>query len=116
MPKEIRTTKVVIKTQFPAIHSWPECSYKDVEYLKHPHRHVFHVTMKWNVSESREIEFIRMKQFVDSYIRYYMWDKDLGNISCEAIAEKLANQFDAEFTSVYEDEENGAEYERRWEQ
>ena len=30
---------IEIKTDFEAIHNWPECPFEDVDFLKHPHRH-----------------------------------------------------------------------------
>jgi len=102
--------RIVIKFSFPAIHSWPECPFSDVGYLKEPHRHVFHVTMKFDVThDDREIEFIRKKTEVESDIRQRWANQDLKKMSCEMMAEELAIKYGASFVSVFEDDENGAE-------
>jgi hypothetical protein len=100
---------IVIRTNFPATHCWPECPIPDVAYLRNPHRHVFHVEMKFKTSKDREIEFIYMKQRVDHHIQMGYTNQFLGAKSCETIAEELLKTFDADFVSVFEDNENGAE-------
>jgi 6-pyruvoyl-tetrahydropterin synthase len=102
---------IVIRTQFEAIHNWPECPIKEVEFLKHPHRHMFHVEMKWTVSHAdREKEFIMMKRRVDQYINSVWTGRNIGRLSCENIADTLVGQFkDCIFISVFEDNENGVE-------
>lgn len=101
---------IVIKTSFDAIHAWPDCPFFEVEYLKSVHRHVFHVTLKWEVfHNNRDKEFIIMKQQVESFI-YKNWKgKNLGTKSCEQLAVELLKRFDAVYVSVFEDNENGAE-------
>ena len=103
--------KIVIKTQFTAIHQWSDCPHKEVSFLRNPHRHIFHVTMKWKVTHNdRDKEFIVMKNRVNTFIRNN-WDRNfLGNMSCEMMAETLSATFNADFVSVFEDNENGAEY------
>ena len=103
---------IVIKTQFTAIHHWPAAP-DDVAYLRGPHRHLFYVTMKWGVThEDRDMEFIQTKNNVDSFIRINWHNQYIGFKSCENLAITLANKFDADFVSVFEDNENGAEYVR----
>ena len=103
-------TFIAIKTNFEAIHCWPECPIEDVAFLKNPHRHIFYVEMKWETTGDRQIEFIRQKREVENYIDWHLRGKDLGSMSCEAIAEKLAKMFEADFVTVWEDNENGAIY------
>ena len=101
---------VVIKTQFPAIHSWPACDIPSVSYLRHSHRHMFHVVMKFQVTHNnREIEFISMNEKVSASLNLFYKGKDLGSKSCEMIAWELMEEFNASFVSVFEDDENGAE-------
>ena len=101
---------VVITTQFPAIHNWPDCDIKEVGFLSHSHRHIFHITMKFEVSHNnREIEFLYMKKKLDDWIDDNYRYKHLGSKSCEDIATELLKKFAAYFVSVFEDEENGAE-------
>ncbi len=105
--------KVVIRTSFTAVHCWPECPYEDVNYLRNPHRHEFHVTVKFDVSyNDRDIEFIRAKEEIDKHLRTNYHCKDLGRMSCEDIANEIMNKFGACFVSVFEDNENGAEIEQ----
>lgn len=101
---------VVLTTSFPAIHAWPDCTIKEVSFLKTPHRHIFHVTMKFPVNHNdRDIEFLDKKQAVDMHIDELYRYRDLGKRSCEDIAEELLLTFEAVFVSVFEDNENGAE-------
>ena len=102
---------IIINTQFPATHCWPECSIIEQIHLRHPHRHMFHVRMKWRVwDDNREIEFLEMKRVVEEFINEAWWGKFLENASCEMLCKRLAAQFDACYVRVMEDAENGAEY------
>ena len=100
---------IVVKTQFEALHCWPECPIEEVSFLKNLHRHIFYVVMKWKVWHTdRQKEFIVTKRAVDTAIQ--KWDKDLGRASCEDIADRLHDTFlDCTFVSVFEDNENGVE-------
>lgn len=110
-------TFIFIRTQFPAIHNWPEASSKcpASSFLSHPHRHMFHVVIKVAVAHTdRDVEFIEFKDAVNSYIRKHMWNYDLGRMSCEDIALSIVSAatgiigrepFSVE---VSEDGENGA--------
>lgn len=102
---------VVIRTSFEALHAWPECPYKSVDFLKSSHRHVFHVEMKIRTDGDRQIELILLKRNVDIFICAEFKGKDLGRTSCEVLARKLAEEFNADSVSVFEDAENGAIYE-----
>lgn len=101
---------IVIKTSFEAIHNWPDCPIEEVSFLKHPHRHIFHVKMKWDVSHNdRDIEFIQAKRKVDNFVEWHWAGKNIGAKSCEMLAQTLLDLFNASFVSVFEDNENGAE-------
>lgn len=101
---------IVIRTRFAALHHYPDAS-GSTEFLKHPHRHVFYVEMKWHVADNnREIEFLKKKAEVNLFIGTNFNGQDLGAMSCEDIAETLSKRFKAYFVSVFEDNENGAEY------
>lgn len=103
-------TNIIINTSFTATHHWPECPIETQSHLRHPHRHIFHVKMKWEVHhDDRDIEFIEMKRLVDDFIMQTYWDRFLGRTSCEMICEQLADQFNACYVRVMEDNENGAE-------
>lgn len=109
---------IVVKTQFEAIHCWPECPIKEVAFLKNPHRHVFYVIVKWVVNHNdRDKEFIIMKRELDRFIHLTLFripennfGIDLGRMSCEDIADHIHKAFpDCCFVSVFEDNENGVE-------
>jgi hypothetical protein len=102
---------IVVQTTFEGIHSWPGCPHEDVAFLRNPHRHIFHVKMKFEVThDDRELEFIKVKREVTQYIHDEMNSTDMGSMSCEMIALDLLTTFPhACFASVYEDGENGAE-------
>lgn len=101
---------ITIKTTFPAIHSWTGCPLQEVFYLREPHRHIFYVTMRFEVTHNdRDIEFISQKNIIEDLIINVYRNHDLGDKSCEDIAEELGNKFGASYVSVFEDNENGAE-------
>ena len=101
---------IIVTTNFSAIHHWPECPIEEVRYLREPHRHLFHVTIKAAVSHGdREIEFIDLKNTVNRYLAERYEGKFIGRTSCEDIAEDLLTHFSVESVSVLEDGENGAE-------
>jgi len=97
-----------ITFQFPAYHSW-HAAFKEVEFLKHLHRHIFHVKMKWVVDHAdRDIEFIDAKRMVEKWVEENWKEQDV-QMSCEMMADRLLEQFQAYSVSVSEDNENGAE-------
>ena len=116
MPK----TFIVIRTQFTAFHKWlaaPDI----VAFLRYPHRHVFHVEIKYLVGhDDRDREFFIEKERLENYIgvRYHqhIYNKEeVPELSCEMIAKDIATKFEADYVSVFEDNENGAEYYRTFE-
>jgi hypothetical protein len=110
-------TFVVVKLRFEAIHCWPDCPFLDVFFLKTPHRHEFWVEVKIPVQhDDRDVEFIRAKRELQTFVRVTYADKDLGAMSCEMIAREILSteelSFDRQSVSVFEDGENGAVVER----
>lgn len=102
--------RIIITTSFPAIHHWPGCPHEDVKYLRQQHRHVFHVTLKFEVAhDDREIEFIRKKNEVEEVIADEFYNKYIGSYSCEMLADWMLRNFGACYVKVMEDNENGAE-------
>lgn len=100
---------IKIKTQIEGIHSWKDCSLKDVDFLKYPHRHIFYITAIKKVNHNnREIEIITLKREIDNYLNQIQdKNKSFGNWSCEMIAEKLLIKFNLYECEVLEDNENG---------
>lgn len=109
-------TNIIINTQVEGIHHWPGCNIKEVEFLKHPHRHIFHICCKKEVThDDRDIEIIQLKRKIKDYLFevYGMpFPKvacQFGARSCEMLAKELLIEFDLNYCSVLEDNENGAE-------
>ena len=100
---------IIITTSFIAIHNWPSCDIEEVLFLRFPHRHRFTVECKLEVKESREIEFIKLKQKLDTYLAQYYNEQDIGSMSCEDICIDIQNRFHFDYIKVMEDNENGAE-------
>jgi len=101
---------VVIRTEKEALHCWPSCPFPEVSFLKDPHRHKFFIEVWVETTLDREVEFIMLKTEVDQFLAGLGYD--LGSTSCEVLAERLADRFNASKVSVFEDNENGAVYER----
>lgn len=115
MQKKI-STLINVTLQIEGLHLWPEAT----NYLKHEHRHVFHITCKRLVTHSdREIEIIQFKSQIIHYLQSVFSTRKLkgtelticnfGRMSCEDIAELLLKEFDLQYCQVLEDNENGAE-------
>jgi hypothetical protein len=107
------TTTVFCTFAFPGVHRWPNAD----NYLKHPHRHLFHVRAEASVeADDREIEFIDMRDYLAvCYQQLTKGRGDLGGLSCEQLAEEgiefLKARYNDERTyrvDVSEDGENGA--------
>lgn len=106
------TTNIIITLQFEGFHNWGTIPREHQEqYLKNLHRHIFHVTCKKSVEHhDRHIEFIQFKREIQNYCNSYLSTKrDIGNMSCEMIAQQLIVKFDLNYCKVMEDNENGAE-------
>ena len=85
-------TFVEIKTQFQALHNWPECNIKEVSYLKNIHRHLIYVNVKIQTYKDRGIEFFQLKENVDKIIEDLYSNnrtKLLGRKSMEEIAKDI---------------------------
>lgn len=103
--------RIFITFQFEAIHRWDTCPFEDVAFLRAPHRHIFHVRMeKIVLHNDRDVEFIMWKRKILEYVRGHLEGQDLGNTSCENLAETFAIIFDSCKVEVSEDGENGAIY------
>ncbi|HIG71897.1 MAG TPA: hypothetical protein EYQ46_17960 [Myxococcales bacterium] len=97
----------------------PTRDLEGVEFLKHLHRHMFHIRAEIVVSkndDSREIEIILAKRAIEKFIDDSYPDKNMGNTSCEVLASKIWNFLSAEYgtvemgVTVLEDNENGSTY------
>ena len=106
-------TNIIITLQVEGLHCWPDCTIKEVDFLRNQHRHLFYITCKKEVNHSdREIEIIQFKHRVFDYLASRYWNKtcfQFKNMSCEQIAQELLRAFNLCYCSVLEDNENGAE-------
>ena len=98
---------IVVKLQFEGIHRWENCPLEDVSFLKDYHRHIFYIELTKEVNHNdRDIEIIMLKREILNY--FGSQPVQLGNSSCEDIAERLLYMFKATSVKVTEDNENGA--------
>lgn len=77
---------IVVNTKFEGIHNYPNAP-KEVEFLRVPHRHEFHVHVEMETfHDDREIEFIMVKRALDKKLNELYGDIEIGRTSCEQIA------------------------------
>jgi len=107
---------ISIKVQLSGLHRWIGATeFPTVDFLSNLHRHLFYFNLKFQVENSdRELEFFLTSYDVITYLTTKYYDDkykilNFNGSSCETIAEDLLTFFDADFVSVYEDNENGAE-------
>jgi len=106
------TTEVFCRLQVEGTHSWPACDVEGVDFLRHVHRHIFHVEARVVVDHpDRDREFIDLKRELTQHFRE-MEDiygcVNFGAKSCEMIGAELIHLFDLSSVTVSEDGENGA--------
>jgi hypothetical protein len=109
-------TEVYCTLQVEGTHNWPGCPYDEVDYLRVPHRHVFHVKAFAIVNhDDRDLEFIMLKHKIQAYLESKYFDPFgphklcvFGAKSCEMLARELIEQFGLSRCEVNEDNENGA--------
>lgn len=110
-------TNVIVKLQVEGMHNWPAAKdiFPEVSFLSDMHRHIFHITVKKEVTHSdRDVEFIIFKRNVQYYLKNKYYNEPMrmhmfNSKSCEMIAQEIFDYFDCEYVSVFEDDENGAE-------
>ncbi len=102
------------------IHMYPQAltdpALKEVSFLGHPHRHMFHFKVKIEVyHDDRDLEFILFKRELESLYGSEGSTLQLDHKSCEMIARELAKYIQSKYPSrdltisVAEDNENGCE-------
>lgn len=97
------------------IHHYPAAqSIAGVEFLAHPHRHIFHFRVEIQVfHDDRELEFILFKRELEGLFSAD-GPMEINHKSCEMLARDLiayiTNKYDGRrvVVSVSEDNENGA--------
>lgn len=94
--------------QFEGFHCWPDAP-PEVNFLRYPHRHIFHVTAVKAVQHGdRDIEFILLKRHIEASISEKLKSPEVNSWSCEHWAQWLIDTHDLESAVVSEDNENGA--------
>lgn len=104
---------IFVTFQREGIHSYPDAP-EGVEFLRHPHRHIFHFRVDIEVfHDDREIEFILFKRELEAQYNE-IGALELNHRSCEMIADDLADYIQDNYPGrdikieVSEDGENGA--------
>lgn len=118
-PKQgaIAERQIWVTFQKEGIHKYPAAltdpRLKDVEFLGHPHRHIFHFRVGVSVVHNdRDIEFILFKRELENL--YADGTMQMDYKSCEMLAEELITYIAETYpnrkieVSVSEDNENGA--------
>lgn len=113
MTKIKKSICINVSFEFAAIHCWPDAKGKH-EYLKNPHRHIFKCQVSLEVFHNdREVEFLALKDQLNNFCSTKWADKNIGQMSCEMIAEELYSFIAISYLgrdviiSVSEDGENG---------
>jgi hypothetical protein len=108
----IETRQIFVTFQKEGIHRYPDAP-EGVEFLRHPHRHMFHFRVKIDVFHNdRDIEFILFKREIESL--YSAQTLEVDYKSCEMLAEELIDYISKKYpkrkvsVEVSEDGENGA--------
>lgn len=105
--------EVYCTLQIEGTHNWPNCPFDEVDYLRVPHRHMFHIKAHKSVGHhDRDTEFIILKHKIQNYFKIYYNEQQhlhvFGAKSCEMIAQELIDAFDLCKCEVNEDGENGS--------
>lgn len=103
---------IFVTFQKEGIHKYPDAP-EGVEFLAHPHRHMFHFRVEIEVfHDDRDLEFILVKRELEGL--YADEILELNNKSCEMMADDLADYILNKYpgrnvvVTVSEDGENGA--------
>lgn len=104
----VKTTYIWVTTSFVGFHRWKDAP-SEVEFLRHFHRHVFHVKLFVPVShDNRDVEFLQLKDRLDAYLVLTFGGEGFEH-SCEQIASMILDVYPhATRCEVSEDGENGA--------
>jgi hypothetical protein len=105
------TTHIIVTVRREGTHSWPECPLEEVSFLRHPHRHLFHVRLWVPVThDDRQLEIILVSRDLHRWLTTHYGDPmQLGRRSCEMLAHELLDAFGAARVEVLEDGEHGAD-------
>ncbi len=112
-------TNIIVKLQVEGFHCWPDAKtvVPEMAFLSDRHRHIFHIECRKEVThDDRDIEIILFKRSILQYLKSNYSDPkkvlticEFGPKSCEMLASELLKEFNLDYCSVLEDNENGAE-------
>ena len=108
-------TYIIVRTQFEGCHFWKDAPL-EVDFLRAPHRHIFHVEVRLPVTHNdRDLEFFMVKRFLQDAIDKLYPSFELKGKSCEMMCEDILKAVQDKFgfkkdvsVSVFEDAENGS--------
>ena len=107
----IRKSFIKVSFQKEGIHKYPNAP-KEVEFLRHPHRHMFHFHVTLEVfHDDRDVEFIIFKRELENL--FENGTMQANNKSCEMLAHDLLDYLEINYNGrmakveVYGDGENG---------
>ena len=101
--------KMFVKTynEIEGWHYWEDAP-AAVDFLRYPHRHIFHIITEFEVTDAdREIEIL-MKQWEIAHYLEKKYDSNFFDMSCEMIAAEIFEHFGAVRCEVTEDGKGGA--------
>jgi hypothetical protein len=109
---DLTNKQIFVTFQKEGIHKYPNAP-EGVEFLQHPHRHMFHFRVEIDVFHNdRDIEFILFKREIERL--YSDGILELDYKSCEMMADDLADYIYKKYPrrnfliEISEDGENGA--------
>ena len=109
---DLTNKKIFVTFQKEGIHQYPNAP-GGVEFLRHPHRHMFHFRVEIDVFHNdRDIEFILFKREMERL--YSDGILEVNHKSCEMMADDLADYIYEKYPhrnfviEISEDGENGA--------
>lgn len=112
MPVRKRNVFIKVSFQKEGIHCYPDAP-EGVEFLKHPHRHMFHFYVTLEVfHDDRDVEFILFKRELEGLFDGGIMQLDYK--SCEMLGQELMDYVEVNYPNrqvvveVFEDDENGA--------
>jgi len=102
------TNSIWIRLQFEGFHRWDSAP-DEVAFLRHRHRHLFHVCIEWDVAHAdRHREFIIERRKALAVLEELKQHPDVETWSCETWANAILAATGATRVEVSEDGENGA--------
>jgi len=107
-----KLTTIIVRFAIEGTHRWKDAEEKEPEvaFLQFPHRHMFHFEVRKIVEhDDRDIEIILFKRAIFDYlIEKYGSPCDFDTMSCEMLANEIADKFECLSVQCLEDDENGA--------